>query len=78
MDRAFLRQIEGVRVLHQEFARAHRAEARTDLVAELQLDVIEVQRQMLVRLDIRAENVGDHFLVRGAVEHRTVLTILDA
>ncbi len=33
--RAFAVEVEGIGVLHQELARAHGAEARTDLVAEL-------------------------------------------
>jgi hypothetical protein len=31
-------QVEGIGVLHQEFAPAHHAETRTNLVAELPLD----------------------------------------
>ena len=49
MTRAFLVQIEGVGVLHQELAAAHHAETRADLVAELPLDVEQVARQVLVR-----------------------------
>ncbi len=75
---AFARQIEGIGILHQEFARAHGAEARTDLVAELQLDMIEIERQVLVGLDVGAEDIRDHFLVGRTVEHRPVLTVLDA
>jgi hypothetical protein len=40
--------VERIGVLHQEFARAHHAEARADLVAELGLDLVEVDRQLLV------------------------------
>ncbi|MNI53889.1 hypothetical protein D3C73_1087460 [compost metagenome] len=78
MDRVFAGQIEGISILHQEFARAHGAEARADFVAELQLDMVEVERQVLVGLDVGPEDVGDHFLVGRAVEHRTLLAILDA
>ena len=42
MARAGLIEVERIGVLHQELARAHDAEARPDLVAELPLDVIEV------------------------------------
>jgi len=41
-------EIEGIGVLHQEFAPAHQPEAGPHLVAELPLDVIEVERQILV------------------------------
>ena len=40
--------MEGVGVLHDELAAAHQAEARTDLVTELGLDLVHVQRQLLV------------------------------
>ena len=38
--------VERVGVLHQEFARAHHPEARADLVAELGVDLVEVDRQL--------------------------------
>ncbi|MCY1217520.1 hypothetical protein D9M72_294360 [compost metagenome] len=71
-------EIEGIGVLHQELARTHGAETRTDLVAELQLDMVEVERQVTIGLHVGPEDVRDHFLVRRAVKHRTVLAILDA
>ena len=40
--------VEGVRVLHDELAAAHEPEARAQLVAELGLDLVEVQRQLAV------------------------------
>ena len=40
--------VEGVGVLHEELAAAHEAEARPDLVAELGLDLVEVERQLAV------------------------------
>jgi hypothetical protein len=42
----------------------YQAEARTALIAELGLDMVEVQRQLAVRLDFGAHHVGDHFLGR--------------
>ena len=60
-------EVEGIGVLHQEFARAHDAEARPHLVAELPLDVVEVERQVLVRLDVGAEDLRHHLLVGRAV-----------
>jgi len=69
--------VERVRILHQEFARAHHAEARADLVAELPLDLVEIHRQLLVALQLGAREVGDHFLVRGTEAVVGFLAILD-
>ena len=69
--------MEAVGVLHQEFARAHHAEARADLVAELGLDLVDGQRQLLVGLQLIAGEVGDHFLVGRAVAELAVLAIGD-
>ena len=77
MKRTFTRQIEGICVLHQEFARAHRAEPWPDFITELQLNMIKVQRQVLVGFDIGTEDVRDHFLIRRTIEHGPILTILD-
>ncbi len=41
-------EVEGIGVLHQELAPAHQPEARPHFVAEFPLDVIEVERQILV------------------------------
>src|SRR5260370_40398441 len=40
--------VKGVRILHQELAGAHDAEARPDFIAELGLYLIEIDRQLLV------------------------------
>ena len=71
-------EVERVRVLHRELARAHHAEARPDLVAELGLDLVEIDRQLAVALQLAARDVGDHFLVRRAVAERAVVPVLDA
>ena len=52
MARAVGVDVEGIGILHQEFAAAHHAEARTHLVAELPLDVIEIERQIAIRAHI--------------------------
>jgi hypothetical protein len=41
-------EVEGISVLHQEFAPTHQPESRPHLVAEFPLDVIEIERQILV------------------------------
>jgi hypothetical protein len=71
-------EIEGIGVLHQEFARPHGAEARPHLVAELPLQMIKIERQILVGTHIGAENFGDHFLIGGAVQHVAAVPVLDA
>ncbi len=78
VDRAVLVEIEGIGVLHQELARAHGAEARPHLVAELPLQVVEVQRQVLVALHIGPEDLGDHLLVGRAEQHLAVVAVADA
>jgi hypothetical protein len=78
MARAGLVEIEGIGVLHQEFAAAHDAEAGAHLVAELPLDMVEIERQVLVGLHIGAKNLGDHFLVGRAEQHLAFVPVLDA
>jgi hypothetical protein len=71
-------EVEGVGILHDEFARAHHAEARADLVTELGLDLVEVDRQLAVAAQLVAREVGDHFLVRGAEAERALMAVIDA
>ena len=78
MARAFLGQVEGIGVLHQEFAAAHHAEARAHLVPELPLDVVEVARQVAVALGELPEDIGDHFLVGRAEQHLAIMPVLEA
>ena len=76
--RGGLVDIERIGILHQEFAAAHDAETRPLLVAELPLDVIEVERKALVGFDVGAENLGDHFLVGRPVKQFTLVPVGDA
>src|SRR3984885_12863774 len=78
MARADLVEVERIGVLHQELARAHHAEAGPDLVAELPLDMIEIERQILVGAHRGAEDLGDHLLVGGPVQHVAVVPVADA
>ncbi len=71
-------EVEGIGVLHQELAPAHHPEARPHLVAEFPLDVIEIERQILVGAHVAAEDLRDHFLVGRPVEHVALVAILDA
>ena len=70
--------VEGIGVLHQELAPAHHPEARADLVAELPLDVEQVERQLAVALHVAAEDVHHVLLVGGAVEHLAIMAVADA
>ena len=78
MPRAGLVDVERIGVLHQEFAAAHQPEPRPHLVAEFPLDVIEVERQVLVGPHVGPENLGDHLLVGRAVQHVALVAVLDA
>ena len=71
-------EVEGVGVLHRELARPHHAEARPDLVAELGLDLVEIDRQLPIALQLASREVGDHFLVRRAVAVRPVVPVVHA
>ena len=71
-------RIEGIGILHQEFAPAHDAETRPDLVAEFPLDMIEQFGHVLVGAAITAENIRDHFLIGRPVEHVALLAVGDA
>src|SRR4249919_2092869 len=73
----FVVDVEGVGVLHQELARAHHAEARADLVAELGLDVVEIDRELLVAGQLAAGEVGDDFLGGGSIAVAGLLAVLD-
>src|SRR5690606_41841656 len=46
--------VEGIGVLHGEFAAAHQAEARPALVAEFGLDMVEIHRQLAPAVDLVA------------------------
>ena len=70
--------VEGVGILHDELAATHQAEARTDLVTELGLDLVHVDRQLLVAVQLIACQIGNHFLVRRADAEVAVMTILQA
>ena len=78
LEHAFVVRVERIRVLHHELARAHHAETRADFIAELGLDMIEVDRQLLVAFQLLARDVGDHFF-GGRLDHEVALVpVLDA
>ena len=71
------RGVERVGVLHQELAPAHEAEAGADLVPELGVDLVEVDRELAIRGDAPAHGVGDDLLGRGSAAE-LALAVLDA
>ena len=75
---AGLVKVKRIGILHQKFAAAHDAKARAHLVAELPLDVIEIERQVLVAAHTGAENFGDHLFVGGAKQHVARMPVFDA
>jgi hypothetical protein len=70
--------VEAVGVLHDEFAAAHEAEARADLVAELRLDLVERGGQLLVGAQLVAHQARDELFVRGAQAQAVAVAVLDA
>ena len=69
-------EVEGVRVLHDELAPAQHAGARPRLVAVLRLDLVERQRQVLVRAVHVLDREGEHLLV-GRPEQVVVALAVD-
>ena len=67
--------MEGVGILHQELTGTHHAETRAHFITELGLDLEEVQRQLFVRADLVADQIGDHFFMRRAQHERTIAAI---
>ena len=70
--------VERVRVLHRELAPAHEAEARPHLVAELRLDLVEVDRELPVGVERVAHGIRHDFLGGRAVDEVAVVAVLDA
>ncbi len=78
LGEAGLVRMKGIGILHQKFAGAHDAEARTDFVAELELNLIEIDRQLLVAAQFAPSDVGDDLLVGGPIDEFAVVAILEA
>ena len=69
--------VEGVGVLHDELAAAQQARPGTGLVAVLVLDLVDAQRQVLVRGVQVLDQQGEHFLVRGGQQVVVALAVLE-
>ena len=78
LQHAVVVRVERISVLHHELARAHHAETRADFIAELGLDMIEIDRQLLVAFQLFACDVGNDFF-GGWLDHEVALVaVLDA
>ena len=73
-----LRGREAVGVLHDELTAAHQAKAGTELVAELILDVVQVDGQLFVGAQLVAHQGRDGLLVRGAQDELATMTVVKA
>ena len=71
-------EVEGISVLHEEFARAHDAEAGADLVPKLGLDLVEIHRQLAMAADFAPEQVGDDLLMGRPQAKRAFVAIGEA
>ena len=74
--RALVAGVEGIGVLHDEFLRAHEAEARADFVAELHADLVEVHRHLPVGIEFARCQRGDDLLGGGAENPLLVRAVL--
>ena len=70
--------VEGIAILHQELAAPHHAETRSDLVAELGLDLVQVQGQLAIALDFLTDEIGDHLFMRRSDNKLALMAILEA
>ena len=67
--------MEAVCILHDELAAAEQTEARTDLVTEFHLNLIQRAWQFLIRTQLVADKRGDELLVRRTKAEAMVMTI---
>ncbi len=76
---AFLRTliilIKGIGVFHDELAGPHDPEARPYLVAELGLDLVQVEREFLVGMDVVPHDLGDYLLMGGPNDELRALAV---
>ena len=73
-----LRGREAVGVLHDELAAAHQAKAGTELVAELVLNVVQVDGQLLVGAQLVAYQGSHGLLVRGSEHKLAAVAVIKA
>ena len=69
--------MEGVSILHDELTGTHDPKAWPHLVAELGLDLIEIDGQLPITAQFAAGDVGDHFLMGWADHKLALVSILE-
>ena len=75
---ALIVNVEGVGVLHDELAAAQQTRAGARLIAVLGLNLVQVNRQILVGGVQVLDQQGEHFLVGGCKQHVCTLAVLEA
>ena len=78
VQRVFFGQVEVIAVLHIELAPSHHAKAWANFVAELPLDLIQSQRQVLVAADMATEDVCHQLFSCGGIKHIAAMAVLHA
>ena len=68
--------IEGICVLHDELTASNQTRARTSFITILRLDLVDRQRQVLVRGVLILHQEGEHLLVGRSQEVVPTLTVL--
>ena len=74
---ALIRHVKGIGILHHELAATQDARTRTLLVAVLGLNLVQGDREVLVRGVHVLDGRGEHFLVRRAQQHVCALAVLE-
>ena len=75
---ALIGHVEGVGILHREFAATQHTSAGALLIAVLGLNLIQRDREILIGGVHILDRAGKHFLVGRAKQHVCVLAILEA
>ena len=70
-------EVAAVGVLHHELADADQAATRARLVAELRLEVVELDGELAIALDDVAQQKGDDLLVGHRKDHVPVAAVLE-
>ena len=70
-------RIERVGILHNKFTTTHQTEPRTNFITKLGLDLIEINRQLAIRLDVTANNIGNHLFMGRSHTEIALMPILE-
>ena len=72
---ALLIGVKAVRILHNELAATQQTETRTTLIAEFQLNLIQVLRQVLIAAKLVFHQVSDYFFMRRTQAILHIMTV---